>query len=53
MRQWLSRDLDDAILKFIASAENGDSLLCGFYEFRYEPVVKALKAAVDRGVTCK
>jgi phosphatidylserine/phosphatidylglycerophosphate/cardiolipin synthase-like enzyme len=50
MRQWLSRDLDDAILKFIASAEKGDTLLCGFYEFRYEPVVKALKAAADRGV---
>src|SRR5262245_31922777 len=50
MRQWLSRDLDDAILKFIASADKGDTLLCCFYEFRYEPVVRALKAAVGRGV---
>src|SRR5262245_40507530 len=50
MRQWLSRELDDALLQFIAAAEKGDTLLCCFYEFRYEPVVEALKAAVDRGV---
>ena len=49
-REWLSRELDDAILKFIADAEKGDTLLCCFYEFRYEPVAEALKAAVDRGV---
>ena len=47
---WLSRDLDDAILKFIDYAKAGDTLLCCFYEFRYEPVVEALKAAIDRGV---
>ena len=46
--QWLSRELDDAILKFIASAERGDTLLCCFYEFRYDPVVQALKDAVER-----
>jgi phosphatidylserine/phosphatidylglycerophosphate/cardiolipin synthase-like enzyme len=50
MRQWLSRDLDDAILRFINSAGKGDTLLCCFYEFRYEPVVKALKTAIGRGV---
>jgi hypothetical protein len=36
---WLSRELDDAILKFIGSAQSGDTLLCCFYEFRYRPVV--------------
>src|SRR5262245_18694274 len=50
IRQWLSRELDDAILKFIDAAEKGDTLLCCFYEFRYEPVVKALNTAVGRGV---
>jgi hypothetical protein len=48
--EWLSRQLDDAILKFIADAANGDTLLCCFYEFRYEPVAQALKEALDRGV---
>jgi phosphatidylserine/phosphatidylglycerophosphate/cardiolipin synthase-like enzyme len=43
--EWLARDLDDAILKFIASAGKNDTLLCCFYEFRYDPVVKALAAA--------
>lgn len=50
---WLSRDLDEAILKFIAQAEAGDTLLGCFYEFRYEPVVMALKQAADRNVTVK
>lgn len=48
--QWLSRDLDDALLKFIDSARKGDALLCCFYEFRYRPVADALKAAIRRGV---
>ena len=42
--------LDEAILKFIQEAKKGDGLLCCFYEFRYEPVVLELKAAVERGV---
>lgn len=49
-KEWLSRQLDDAILQFIANAAKGDTLLCCFYEFRYPPVVDALKAALDRGV---
>ena len=49
-REWLSRRLDDAILKFIANARKGDTLLCCFYEFRYLPVAKALKEALVRGV---
>lgn len=49
-KEWLSRQLDDAILKFIAGAANGDTLLGCFYEFRYQPVAEALKQALDRGV---
>jgi phosphatidylserine/phosphatidylglycerophosphate/cardiolipin synthase-like enzyme len=48
--QWLTRDLDEAIVKFIENARRGDGLRCCFYEFHYEPVVTALKAAIDRGV---
>jgi phosphatidylserine/phosphatidylglycerophosphate/cardiolipin synthase-like enzyme len=51
---WLSRDLDDAMLHFIDQAETGDTLLGCFYEFRYEPVIEALtRAAVERKVTLK
>jgi phosphatidylserine/phosphatidylglycerophosphate/cardiolipin synthase-like enzyme len=49
-RDWLSRDLDEAILRFIDHAKKGDGLRCCFYEFRYAPVLDALKAAIDRGV---
>ena len=42
---WLTRDLDEAILRFIDRAGVNDTLLCCFYEFHYEPVVKALAAA--------
>jgi len=48
--EWLSRDLKSAIIKFIAQAESGDTLLACFYEFRYKPVVEAFKAAIDKGV---
>jgi len=47
---WLSRELDDAILAFIANAKSGDALRCCFYEFRYRPVADALKTAITRGV---
>ena len=47
---WLSRELDDAILKFIRQARSGDVLLGCFYEFRYMPVAAALAAAIERGV---
>ena len=50
---WLSRQLDDAIFKFIAQAKKGDTLLGCFYEFHYAPVVKAFKAAIDKGVIVK
>jgi len=47
---WLSRDLDDALLRFIRQAKKNDGLLCCFYEFRYRPVADELAAAVARGV---
>ncbi|TCC90051.1 hypothetical protein EZ428_12235 [Pedobacter frigiditerrae] len=52
-KQWLSRELDDAILKFIGQAAKGDMLYACFYEFRYEPVVTAFKKAIDKGVKVK
>jgi phosphatidylserine/phosphatidylglycerophosphate/cardiolipin synthase-like enzyme len=51
--QWLSRDLDDALIKFIDDAKPYDTLLGCFYEFRYLPVAERLKAAIDRGVTVR
>lgn len=50
---WLSRQLDDAIFRFIGQAKKGDTLLGCFYEFHYEPVVKAFKDAITRGVKVK
>jgi phosphatidylserine/phosphatidylglycerophosphate/cardiolipin synthase-like enzyme len=51
---WLSRDLDEAMLRFIDQAKAGDTLLGCFYEFRYGPVIEALKrAAQERNVTLK
>lgn len=48
--EWLSRQLDEAILQFVENTKKGDTLLCCFYEFRYLPVAAALKSAIDRGV---
>lgn len=50
---WLSRQLDDAILKFIEKTKKGETLLGCFYEFRYMPVVAAFKKAIERGVNVK
>ncbi len=47
---WLSRELDDALINFIKQAQPGDTLLGCFYEFHYQPVVQAFKDALDRGV---
>jgi phosphatidylserine/phosphatidylglycerophosphate/cardiolipin synthase-like enzyme len=47
---WLSRDLDDALLRFVDQTQPGDRLLGCFYEFTYLPAATALKDAVDRGV---
>jgi len=51
--QWLSRDLDEAILQFIRRARKGDTLLGCFYEFRYLPVAWELRKAITRGVTVR
>jgi phosphatidylserine/phosphatidylglycerophosphate/cardiolipin synthase-like enzyme len=50
---WLSRDLDDALLRFIRSARPGDALRGAFYEFGYQPVLAELKKAIDSGVDVK
>jgi phosphatidylserine/phosphatidylglycerophosphate/cardiolipin synthase-like enzyme len=47
---WLTRDLDEAVLRFIDACAAGDRLVCCFYEFRYLPVAERLKAALERGV---
>ena len=51
--EWLSRRLDEAMVDFIAAAKEGDALRCCFYEFRYAPVLKALKEAIGREVDVK
>jgi phosphatidylserine/phosphatidylglycerophosphate/cardiolipin synthase-like enzyme len=51
--QWLSRDLDEAVLKFIDQTKKGDTLLGCFYEFRYPEVAERLKTAIDRGVNVR
>ena len=48
--QWLTRDLDEAIIKFIRAAKPGDTLLGCFYEFHYAPVLDEFKKAIDAGV---
>lgn len=48
--RWLSRDLGDAIVRFVDACEPGDRLLGCFYEFRHRPAATALRAALDRGV---
>jgi PLD-like domain len=47
---WLTRDLDDALLKFIDATQPGDQLLGCFYEFAYPPATDALQRAITRGV---
>jgi phosphatidylserine/phosphatidylglycerophosphate/cardiolipin synthase-like enzyme len=47
---WLSRDLEEALLRFVKQTRDGDGLLCCFYEFRYRPVANALVDAIARGV---
>ena len=47
---WLSRGLLEACLSFIGGTPAGDGLRVAAYEFTYPPVLKALKAAIGRGV---
>lgn len=50
---WLSRDLDEALIDFIKCAKTGDAIRGCFYEFAFQPVLKELKKAIDRGVDVK
>ena len=47
---WLSRQLLEACLGYIDKTPAGDGLRVAAYEFTYNPVLKALKRAIDRGV---
>lgn len=47
---WLSRDLDEAMFKFIDRCKEGDELFCCFYEFRYSPLLDRLFSAIERKV---
>jgi phosphatidylserine/phosphatidylglycerophosphate/cardiolipin synthase-like enzyme len=51
--KWLGRHLDDAIIDFIAQAEEGDSLYACLYEFHYPPVVEAFAKAIADKVNVK
>jgi phosphatidylserine/phosphatidylglycerophosphate/cardiolipin synthase-like enzyme len=48
--EWLSRDLDDAMLAFVRQARSGDAIRGCFYEFSYGPVLAELAEAIKRGV---
>jgi phosphatidylserine/phosphatidylglycerophosphate/cardiolipin synthase-like enzyme len=50
---WLSRDLDEALIRFIRAARPGQSIRGCFYEFTYAPVLAELKKAIDQGVDVK
>ena len=51
---WLSRGLFEAMLSFIALAEDSHfALRAAFYEFRYQPVANAFAKAVEAGADVK
>jgi hypothetical protein len=51
---WLSRGLEEGMLAFIAQANGaGFGLRGSLYEFQYEPVLRAIKAASDGGADVK
>jgi phosphatidylserine/phosphatidylglycerophosphate/cardiolipin synthase-like enzyme len=51
---WLSRGLYEALVAFIGRAKNASfALRAALYEFHYDPVGRALKAALDRSVDVK
>ena len=51
--RWLSRGLVEACLKFIDETKKGQKLRVAAYEFTYQPVLRALKRAITRGVDVK
>lgn len=50
---WLSRDLDDALIAVIRSTGPGDTLRGAFYEFGHLPVLREFADAVARGVNLR
>jgi len=49
--KWLSRGLEEAMINFIKQAKGKKwKLYASVYEFQYEPVLKAFRDALDRGV---
>ena len=51
---WLSRGLEEALLTFIAQANRPETgLRASVYEFNYQPVLKAFKAAYEAGADVK
>lgn len=49
--RWLSRGLYEALMRFIEGATDASFKLRGaLYEFRYPPLLQAVRDAVDRGV---
>jgi phosphatidylserine/phosphatidylglycerophosphate/cardiolipin synthase-like enzyme len=50
MTVWLSRGLLEAYLGFIKDTPTRGGLRVSAYEFTYQPFLKALKTALDRGV---
>jgi phosphatidylserine/phosphatidylglycerophosphate/cardiolipin synthase-like enzyme len=47
---WLSRGLAEACLKYINETKKGEGLRVCAHEFTYQPVLLALKRALERGV---
>jgi len=47
---WLSRGLAEACLNYINTTKTGEGLRVCAYEFTYQPILRALKRALDRGV---
>jgi phosphatidylserine/phosphatidylglycerophosphate/cardiolipin synthase-like enzyme len=48
--RWLSRGLAEACLDYINGAKKGQALRVCAYEFTYQPVLLALRQALERGV---
>jgi phosphatidylserine/phosphatidylglycerophosphate/cardiolipin synthase-like enzyme len=52
--EWLSRGLEEAMLKFIAQAQGPEYGLClAVYELDHPPIIQALADALERGVDVK
>jgi phosphatidylserine/phosphatidylglycerophosphate/cardiolipin synthase-like enzyme len=47
---WLTRDLESALIKFISQTKRGETLNGCFYEFTYQPVLTEFTKAIKRGV---